>query len=106
METQIQLPPGDEAEIIASMDAMGGRSSWGCYTSGTGVQVDPAIFVEGLWPEILCVLNETMTATPVERLANANLTPADVIPPPSSTSGVPETFDEPNRLSIRWQLGF
>ena len=106
IQTQIQLPPDNEADILASMDVLGGRSSWGCSTSSTGIQVNPAIFVERLWPEILRVLNETMVATPMERLANVSLTPAGHLPPPDSTSGVPGVFDEPNRLSIRWQLGF
>lgn len=107
VETEVRLPADNQADIVASMDALGGRASWGARTiTGGGVQVNPSIFVERLWPEILRVLNDTMTATPVERLGNVNLTAADLQPPPDSASGVTGTFDQANRNSIRWQLGF
>jgi hypothetical protein len=107
VEIEIRLPADNQADIVASMDALGGRGTWGARNiTGGAVQVNPAIFVERLWPEILRVLNDTMTATPVERLGNVNLAPADLQPPPDSTSGDPGTFDLVNRNSIRWQLGF
>jgi hypothetical protein len=107
VETEIQLPADNQADIVASMDVLGGRGSWGARNiAGGSVQVNPSIFVERLWPEIVRVLNATMTATPVERLGNVNLTPVDLQPPPDSTNGQPGHFDQAIRNSIRWQLGF
>lgn len=107
VETEIRLPADDQADILTSMDALGGRGTWGARNiTGGAVQVNPSIFIERLWPEILRVLNDTMIATPVERLGNVSLTLADLQPPPDSTSGAPGTFDQVNRNSIRWQLGF
>jgi hypothetical protein len=107
VETEIQLPADDEAAVVASMDALGGRASWGAHNvAAGGVQIYPSIFVERLWPEIIRALNDVIDATPVERLSNANLTPADIQPPPDSTDGMSGTFDQSNRNMIRWQLGF
>jgi hypothetical protein len=107
IQTEIQLPADEEDDILASMDALGGRAAWGARTATSGdVLINPSVFVERLWPEILRLLNETMNATPVERLSNVHLTPADCAPPPDSTDGTPGLFDEANRNSIRWQLGF
>jgi hypothetical protein len=107
IQTDIQLPADAENDMLASMDALGGRADWGASTSPSGViLINPSTFIERLWPEILRLLNETMVATPVERLSNVNLAPADCVPPPDSTDGTPGTFDEANRNSIRWQLGF
>jgi hypothetical protein len=107
VETEIQLPADNRAEIVIAMNALGGMGTWGARNiTGGSVRVNPSIFVERLWPEILRVLNDTMTATPVEQLGNVNLTPPDLQPPPDSTSGAAGTFDQANRNSIRWQLGF
>jgi len=106
IQTEIQLPTDEENDILTSMDALGGRATWGARAANGGTLIDPSTLIERLWPQVLRLLNETMDATPVERLSNVQLTAADRVPPPDSTDGTPGTFDKLNRESIRWQLGF
>jgi hypothetical protein len=69
-ETAIRLPPADEAMIMTAMSDLGGREAWGVQTGANGsALVDPADFVEQLFPHVLALLNATMERTPVERLA-------------------------------------
>jgi hypothetical protein len=108
LETAIVLPAssGDEAAILSSMDALGGRGSWGASTGPYRWLVDPGVFIEQLLPRIVTMLNEIMDATPVERLSQVHLTQADCQPPaPDPAAGGMDTFGERSRLSIRWQLG-
>lgn len=91
----IRLPEDSEQQILASMEALGGRDSWGCQGALNGLSMfDPGHLVERLFPEVLTLLTEVMEQT--------------------SASGVdrlrvhgegPRWFCERNRLGIRWQLG-
>jgi hypothetical protein len=106
LETAIMLPASDEAAILSSMDALGGRHSWGASGAANRWLVDPGVFIEQLLPWVLTILNEVMDKTPVERLSHAQLTQADCQPPaPNPNAGGMDTFGERTRLSIRWQLG-
>jgi hypothetical protein len=106
LETAIMLPASDEAAILAAMDALGGRGSWGASTGPGRWLVDPGLLIEQLLPRVLTMLNEVMDNTPVERLSQVNLTPADCQPPaPGPATGGTDTFGQRSRLSIRWQLG-
>lgn len=106
LDTAITLPASDEAAILSAMDALGGRGSWGASTGANRCLVDPGAFIEQLLPLILTMLNEVMGETPIERLSQVHLTPADRQPPaPNSASGGIDPFSERSRLSIRWQLG-
>lgn len=106
-ETAIRLPGQDEATILSSMDALGGRAAWGVQSAANGSSlVDPAGFVERLFPNVLTLLNEAMEQTPVERLGHVQLTAADSQPSPDGRAGQTNWYSERNRLSIRWQLGF
>jgi hypothetical protein len=106
LETAMVLPASGEAAILASMDALGGRGSWGASLKANRWLVDPAIFLEQLLPLVLTMLNEVMDKTPVERLSHVALTPADSQPPvPDPKLGGMDVFGERSRLSIRWQLG-
>jgi hypothetical protein len=106
LETAIMLPTDNETAILSSMDALGGRGSWGASTGPNRWLVDPGTFLEQLLPRIVTMLNEVMAKTPVERLAHVNLTSADCQPPsPDPSLGGMDTFGERSRLSIRWQLG-
>jgi hypothetical protein len=60
------------------------------------VAVDPGQFVEQLFPAVLGLLNTVMATTPA----------AHVHGQPSSPDAGPSWYSEPNRLSVRWQLGF
>jgi hypothetical protein len=107
LQTAIMLPADTETAILASMDALGGRNSWGGAAGPNRWLVNPGVFIEQLLPRVLTMLNEVMDKTPVERLSHVNLTPADRQPPgPDPRAGGMDTFGERNRLSIRWQLGF
>jgi hypothetical protein len=104
--TAINLASGvDTAELgklLAAVDALGGRQSWGLERSLPGLQlVDPGVLLEQLFPRVLRLLDELMRETPVEGLAGVSLTPKQTAPP-SDPHG---TFSERNRQSIRWQLG-
>jgi hypothetical protein len=61
----------------------------------------PGILLDRLLPLVIDLLNELMTATPVERLSGVSLQPRDLVPP----RGRGEAFGECERQSIRWQLG-
>lgn len=107
LETAIMLPTSDEATILSAMDALGGRGSWGASMTANRWLVDPGMFLEQFLPYVLTMLNEVMDKTPVERLSNVTLTPADSQPPaPDPKLGGMDVFGERSRLSIRWQLGF
>ena len=63
------------------------------------VHADPGVLLGRLLPSVITLLDDLMTATPVERLPGVALTAADLAPP---RDGV---FGERERQSIRWQLG-
>lgn len=101
--TLVGLPPQDEGTLLASMDALGGRNSWGVgATTQYGTLVDPGIVVEQLFKFVPSVLNELMDKTPVERLAGVQLGPADLVP---SIDNYGNPFEGWKRRSIRLQLG-
>jgi hypothetical protein len=101
--TLIGLPPEDEAELLASMDALGGRSSWGVgVTTPYGTLVDPGIVMERLFELVPPVLNALMDNTPVERLAGVRLAASDLVPPVDNYGN---PFEQWKRYSIRLQLG-
>jgi len=101
-ETAIRLPSADVSMILAAMSDLGGREAWGVQTGANGsALVDPADFVERLFPHVLDLLNTTMERTPVERLAPS---PNSRVNPALRESAT--WYSEQNRRSIRWQLGF
>ena len=105
-ETTTSLPDRDGATILSSMDALGGRAAWGVRPAATGASlIDPARFVEPLFPNVLALLNRVMEETPAERLNHVRLTSAHSQPPSPRRAGEADTFSERNRLSISWQLG-
>lgn len=107
-ETHIGLPAQDEAAILAAMDAMGGRASWGVRSLGPGLSlVEPGLLVDRLFEAVVPLLNDLMRETPVESLPHVSITP-DTFKPPivDPSKGRFDTFSEWNRLAIRWQLGF
>jgi hypothetical protein len=65
------------------------------------MQADPGVLLERLLPLVIELLNELMTATPVEQLSGVSLKPEHRVP----TRGTGEAFGERERHSIRWQLG-
>jgi len=107
-ETILGLPKDDEADILLSMDALGGRDAWGVKPLGANLnEVNPATLVDKLFEEVVILVNDLMRATPVEKLSHvqaANLT--NMPPPPKDNHPTSDTFSEWNRLTIRWQLGF
>lgn len=95
-DAAIRLPDEDEEKTLAAMDALGGREAWGVRTDPDGsAVVDPGLFVERLFPRVLTLLNTVMEHTP-------GGTGAGPRPPRQG----PRWYNERNRLSIRWQLGF
>jgi|ERR1022692_892412 hypothetical protein len=102
-ETLAGLPGADAARILAAADRNGGRAEWGLRELIPGrLHAEPAVLLERLLPAIIKLLNELMTATPVEDLSGVSLTPEKHAPPQDRNS----PFGERERLSIRWQLGF
>jgi hypothetical protein len=65
------------------------------------LHVEPGILLDRLLPLVIDLLNELMTATPVERLSGVSLRPRDLVPP----RGRGEACGDCERQSIRWQLG-
>jgi hypothetical protein len=101
-ETLVGLPRADRAEILAAADRRGGREAWGLREVLPGeLHADPGLLLERLLPAVSQLLNELMTATPVERLGGVALKPDDFLPP----AGDHQPFAARERQSIRWQLG-
>ncbi len=93
-DAPIRLPDDEQQEILDAMDALGGRMAWGVSVALDGsTVVDPGAFVDQLLPRVLTLLNTVM-----------EYTPGGAGPKPSIQG--PRWYDERNRLSIRWQLGF
>jgi len=100
----IGIPP-DDTEVLDAMDQLGGREAWGARpVLADHVHIDAGVFVDTLFPHVLELLNELMSHTPVEQLANVSLKPQDCQPPPDDPRNT-GAWDEWVRTSIRWQLG-
>ncbi len=98
--TLVGLPHADAVRVVAAMDQLGGRESWGVQELlPERIHADPGLLLDRILIETIGLLNELMELTPVERLEGVALLPEHLGPP--SEGG----FEEPNRLSIRWQLG-
>lgn len=95
-DAAIRLPHEDGQKVLEAMGALGGREAWGVRTNADGSEVvDPGLFVELLFPKVLTLLNAVMEHTP----GGAGAGPR----PPGQG---PRWYNERNRRSIRWQLGF
>ena len=100
--TLVSLPGADRGRILAAAGRLGGASGWGLQELlPERVHADPGVLLGRLLPAVITLLNDLMTATPVERLPGVSLQPADLVPP-RSHGGV---FGDRERQSIRWQLG-
>jgi hypothetical protein len=96
-DAPITLPPENENQILASMDNLGGQAAWGTQPAVSGaVTVDPSQFVERLFPAVLGLLNAVMAATPAANVRGQRPQPGSAHP----------WYNERNRLSVSWQLGF
>ena len=106
-DTIVVLPKRDEANILASMDKLGGKAEWGYEPFAPGVgHIRPGLLVDKLIDEIIVLLNDVLRETPVEilpKIEKANL--ANKPPEPKAKGRMDDTFSEWNRLAIRWQLG-
>lgn len=103
-QTIVALPPDEEVEILAAMDALGGRAAWGVVLEipDYQVQLDPGVFVETAFRAVIPLLNQLMDATPVEKLPHVELSaPEPVIQ--GGPYGNP--FSPEIGKSVRWQLG-
>lgn len=77
-QTLVGLPADQEANLLAAMDQLGGRASWGASSVLPGrTHVDPATMLDRLFECVPALLNELMKKTPVERLQGVRLTPDD-----------------------------
>jgi hypothetical protein len=110
LESLVRLPLDYEAEILAAMDSLGGRSTWGVNSmqlgNGIGTHLDPGVLVDRLFAYVLDLLNALMQRTPMETLSGVALSAGDLVPPDATKSGNLDPFSPTMRTSIRWQLGF
>lgn len=108
LDTVMRLPKGDELAILTSMDALGGRESWGYRPFAPGYDnIKPVLLVDRLMEECIKLINDIMKATPVERLPHIEKANLQNEPPRDEPDrGILDTFSEWNRKAIRWQLGF
>jgi hypothetical protein len=98
----VGLPRADSDRILKAADRHGGRDAWGLQELLPGrLHADSGVLLDRLLPQVIELLNELMTATPVEQLSGVSLKPEDRMPP----HGRGEVFGERERHSIRWQLG-
>ena len=70
LETFMGLPNDDRDEILAQVERLGGRETWGVDAPLTGydLHIQPGTFVERLLAESIQLMNQIMIATPVEHL--------------------------------------
>lgn len=107
-DTVMRFPKKDEAAILNSMDALGGREVWGYRPFAPGYDnIRPGLLVDRLTEECIKLINNIMQATPVERLSHIEKANIQNKPPAEKPgSGVLDTFSEWNQKAIKWQLGF
>jgi hypothetical protein len=99
-ETLVGLPHDAADRLVAEMEHLGGKESWGVrQLLPDRVHADPGVLLDRVMVCCLELLNEVMRLTPVERLDDVVLTEKDLHPPAG-----PE-FDEHVRATISWQLG-
>lgn len=98
LEPLVALPQSNREQVLEAIGALGGGELWGVVqpVSGDDLYLHPGKFVEQLLPRTLRVLNQLMTATPVERLLGADARPDDL------PRTLPLTLQDHR---IRWQLG-
>lgn len=101
--TLVGMPALHAPKLKDALVALGGLAAWGVEELVAGqLHFDPGIFMERLFPHVMAMLNQIMDETPVERFAHVALPPNASLPPVGPDAGA---FSEPNRRSIRWQLG-
>jgi hypothetical protein len=108
MESLVGVPVTVEDEVLAAMDALEGRATWGVATRmPERFHLDPGVFVDRLFEHTLTLLNTLMEKTPVERLLHVALSSSDSVPPEDSPTNPNGSVFRPWAMaSIRWQLGF
>ena len=100
--TLVGLPRAKSGQILEAADRRGGREVWGLRELLPGrLHAEPDVLLERLLPAVIELLNELMSATPVEELSGVSLKSEDMVPP----DGRGTAFGERERRSIRWQLG-
>lgn len=98
----VGLPREDMEETLASMDSLGGRSSWGVESLwDSRMHAEPGVLLAKTFERSIEVLNAIMENTPVENLPNVRLTPAQCLPP----SDPSDRYSQMKREGVRWQLG-
>jgi hypothetical protein len=104
-ESLMALPDDALGDVLAAADILGGRDEWGPRAlMPEQTYVDPGVLVAKLLPLALRLLNQLMSATPVENIAGGNELLSG--PLPDSSQGGFDPFHPAYRASIRWQLGF
>ena len=100
--TLVGLPSADRDRILNAADRQGGQHIWGLRELlPDQLHAEPDVLLERLLRAIIELLNQLMTATPVEDLPGVSLQPKHSAPPQDRFS----EFGQPERQSIRWQLG-
>jgi hypothetical protein len=98
--TLVGLPHADGENLVAAMDALGGRQQWGVAQLLPGrYHADPGVLIDQIFRAILTVLNDLMAATPVENLPGVALEANDSLPPADGP------FSAHTGASVRLQLG-
>lgn len=98
--TLVELPTTGVAQIIASMDSLGGRERWGVKAlMPPRAHADPGHLVDQAVRVAASLVDEVMRRTPVERLAPEGGPPLRDAPPDGD-----EVFSQWNCHSVLWQL--
>jgi hypothetical protein len=98
--TLVGLPTVDAQRLVAAMDALGGRDSFGVRELMPGrVHADPGELVDEVFRRTADLLDRLMARTPVERIATGEVSEPLLVPPDD------DIFGPASRESIRLQLG-
>lgn len=101
-DTRVGLPADRLKELLAAMDALGGRSSWGVRELAPGrAHAEVDVLCERLMGTVPAMLNVIMKMTPVESLEGVSLSDGDLSP----EAGPQDPFNERFRRNILQQYG-
>ena len=106
-QSLVSLPARDRNELSVALDRLGGWRAWAAQVEdGDRFYLDPGVFADRLLREVINLLNQLMTLTPVEQLPGVNLSESDLRPTEDRISGASwSPFDEWVRANVRRQLG-
>jgi hypothetical protein len=100
------LPRQKQAELMASINGLGGLALWSVRAQGNNeFFADCGVLLEQLLPRIVELLNLIMRLTPVETMQGVHLSAADLKAPDDNQGLVTDMFSKAQSRCVRALLG-